>query len=334
MKAKYGHDHDHGDKDKEKEKEKEHKGHDERLKKLSLYMVNPIHVNGEEATKSYRRWAMTIDLGSCIGCSACTLACVAENNTPVVGKNQVMRGRAMHWIRIDRYYSIPGKKVMEDELGAYAVKPAERKEKAKESAAIRTHFQPVPCQQCEKAPCEVVCPVGATTHSADGLNDMAYNRCVGTRYCSNNCPFKVRRFNFLQYSDYTTDSLKLLNNPEVTVRTRGVMEKCTYCTQRIRNAEIEAEREWDKKKPDGSPARPKDANGRPKILDGEILTACQQACPTAAITFGDLNDPESKVLKTKAEEHNYGLLAELNVMPRTSYLAAIRNPNPNMPQGA
>ena len=324
MKSKY--DHGHGDGD--------HKSHDERLKKLSLYMANPITVNGQEATKSYRRWAMTIDLGSCTGCGACTLACVSENNTPVVGKDQVTRGRAMHWIRIDRYYSIPGKKAMEDELGAYEVKPAQRKEKAKDSAAIRTHFQPVPCQQCEKAPCEVVCPVGATVHSADGLNDMAYNRCVGTRYCSNNCPYKVRRFNFLQYTDYTTDSLKLLNNPEVSVRTRGVMEKCTYCTQRIRNAEIEAEREWDKKLPNGKPARAKDANGRPKIYDGEILTACQQACPSAAITFGDLNDPESKILKSKAEEHNYGLLAEYNVMPRTSYLAAIRNPNPNMPQGA
>jgi molybdopterin-containing oxidoreductase family iron-sulfur binding subunit len=323
VKSRYDHDHGH-----------EHKPHDERLKKLSLYLVNPITVNGQEATKSYRRWGMTIDLGSCIGCGACTLACVAENNTPVVGKDQVTRGRAMHWIRIDRYFSIPGKKVMDDELGAFEVKPAQRKEKIKESAAIRTHFQPVPCQHCEKAPCEVVCPVGATVHSADGLNDMAYNRCVGTRYCANNCPYKVRRFNFLQYTDYTTDSLKLLNNPEVSVRTRGVMEKCTYCTQRIRNAEIEAEREWDKKLPDGKPARPKDANGRPKILDGEVVTACQQACPTAAITFGDLNDPDSKVLKTKAEVHNYGLLAEYNTMPRTSYLAAIRNPNPNMPQGA
>ena len=326
---KHPHAHDHGDR-----ADHEHKTHDARLKKLSLYLVNPITVNGEEATKSYRRWGMAIDLGSCIGCSACTLACVAENNIPVVGKDQVMRGRAMHWIRIDRYFSIPGVKTMGDELGAAKIGPAARKEKIKESAAIRTHFQPVPCQQCEKAPCEVVCPVGATVHGADGLNDMVYNRCVGTRYCSNNCPYKVRRFNFLQYTDYTTDSLKLLNNPEVTVRTRGVMEKCTYCVQRIRNAEIEAEREWDKKKPDGTLARERDTHGRPKIMDGEILTACQQACPTAAITFGDLNDPKSDVIKLKAEPHNYGLLAELNTMPRTSYLAAIRNPNKNMPQGA
>ncbi len=324
---KHPHAHDHGD-------HADHKAHDARLKKLSLYLVNPISVNGEEATKSYRRWGMAIDLGSCIGCSACTLACVAENNIPVVGKDQVMRGRAMHWIRIDRYFSIPGAATMSDELGAAKIGPAKRKEKIKESSAIRTHFQPVPCQQCEKAPCEVVCPVGATVHSADGLNDMAYNRCVGTRYCSNNCPYKVRRFNFLQYTDYDTGTLKLLNNPEVTVRTRGVMEKCTYCVQRIRNAEIEAEREWDKKKPDGTPARVRDSKGRPKILDGDILTACQQACPTAAITFGDLSDDSSEVIKLKAEPHNYGLLAELNTMPRTSYLAAIRNPNKNMPQGA
>jgi len=321
--------HDHGE-----QTEHEHKAHDARLKKLSLYLVNPITVSGDEATKTYRRWGMVIDLGSCIGCGTCTMACVAENNIPVVGKAQVMTGRAMHWIRIDRYFSIPGAKTMGDELGGSKIGPEKRKEKVKESAAIRTHFQPVPCMQCEKAPCEVVCPVGATVHSADGLNDMVYNRCVGTRYCSNNCPYKVRRFNFLQYTDYTTDSLKLLNNPEVTVRSRGVMEKCTYCVQRIRNAEIEAEREWDRKKPDGTALREKDANGRPRIADGEILTACQQACPTNAIAFGDLNDPKSEVIKLKAEPHNYGLLAELNTMPRTSYLAAIRNPNKNMPQGA
>ncbi len=305
--------------------------HDERLKRLSLYLVNPTRVNGDEVTKSYRRWGMTIDLGSCIGCSACTLACVAENNTPVVGKGQVMVGRAMHWIRIDRYYSIPTAKAMEDELGAANMTPEARATQVKRSEAIRTHFQPVPCMHCEKAPCEVVCPVAATAHSADGLNDMAYNRCVGTRYCSNNCPYKVRRFNFLQYTDYTTDSLKLLNNPEVTVRSRGVMEKCTYCVQRIRNAEIEAEREWKARL--GDPATT-DVNGRPKIMDGEVITACQQACPTDAIVFGDLNDPKSKVLKTKAEEHYYGMLAELNTMPRTGYLADVRNPNPNMPQGA
>ena len=344
LKHPYAHDHgDHGG------GEHDHKGHDARLKKLSLYLVNPITVNGEEATKSYRRWGMTIDLGSCTGCGACTLACVAENNIPVVGKDQVMRGRAMHWIRIDRYFSIPGHATMSDELGAAKIGPEKRKEKIKESSAIRTHFQPVPCQQCEKAPCEVVCPVGATVHGADGLNDMVYNRCVGTRYCSNNCPYKVRRFNFLQYTDYDTGSLKLLNNPEVTVRTRGVMEKCTYCVQRIRNAEIEVEREWKNRSGPllddaGKPKLDKAGNemrkptedkfGRPKILDGDIVTACQQACPSQCITFGDLNDDASEVIKAKAEPHNYGLLAELNTMPRTSYLAAIRNPNKNMPQGA
>ncbi len=309
----------------------EHAAHDKRVKPLSLYPGNPIKVNGEDANRSYRRWAMAIDLGSCTGCGACTLACVAENNIPVVGKEQVMRGRAMHWIRIDRYYSIPvSGKLMSDNLGAAGINEKTRKERLHDSEKLKVHVQPVNCQQCEKAPCEVVCPVGATVHSADGLNDMAYNRCVGTRYCSNNCPYKVRRFNFLQYTDYTTDSLKLLNNPEVTVRTRGVMEKCTYCTQRIRNAEMEAEREWNSK------ARPKDGNGRPKINDGEILTACQQACPTGSIMFGDLNDDgrdgakPAAILRWKAEPHNYGLLADLNTMPRTSYLAAIRNPNPEL----
>ena len=322
---KHPHDHSHG-----------HHGHDhdKRLIPLNLYHDNPIKVtpatpgaSRDDANKTYRRWAMSIDLGSCIGCTACTLACVAENNIPVVGKEQVHRGRAMHWIRLDRYYTIPkhdaaGKeKLQSDEYGAFEIPEEKRKEQAKRAEDIRIHVQPVPCQQCEKAPCEVVCPVAATVHSADGLNDMVYNRCVGTRYCSNNCPYKVRRFNFLQYTDYSTDSLKLLNNPEVTVRTRGVMEKCTYCVQRIRFAEIEAEREWN------NPARPKDVNGRPKILDGEVLTACQQACPTGAIKFGDMSDPDADILKWKAEPHSYGLLAELNTMPRTTYLAAIKNPN-------
>jgi molybdopterin-containing oxidoreductase family iron-sulfur binding subunit len=251
---------------------------------------------------------------------------VSENNTPVVGKDQVTRGRAMHWLRIDRYFSIPGAKVMSDELGGRDKRWKGRAEQVQKSAAIQTHFQPMMCVHCEKAPCEVVCPVGATVHSADGLNDMVYNRCVGTRYCSNNCPYKVRRFNFLQYADYATDSLKLLNNPEVTVRQRGVMEKCTYCVQRIRNAEIEAEREFQ--------TRPKDVNGRPKIFDHEVVTACQAACPTGAIAFGDINDPTSQVLRWKAEPHTYGVLAEVNTMPRTSWLAQIRNPNPAMPKGA
>ncbi|MGL6097622.1 MAG: hypothetical protein ACRC7O_17710, partial [Fimbriiglobus sp.] len=349
-----GHDHGHGEKKDgdhghDDHGHGEHKGHhDSRMIPLSLYPDYPNQVRRpiakdeaeqkaseaagrplgvvDQASKSYRRWGMVIDLNACTGCSTCIVACVSENNIAVVGKDQVTRGRAMHWLRIDRYFSIPGDSSMDDKLGGKDVRGNDRYAAIQNPAGIKTHFQPVMCVQCEKAPCEVVCPVNATAHSADGLNDMVYNRCVGTRYCSNNCPYKVRRFNFLQYTDYTTDSLKLLNNPEVTVRTRGVMEKCTYCVQRIRNAEIEAEREWE--------TRPKDANGRPKIMDGEVVTACQAACPTGAIVFGDINDADSAVLRGKAEAHGYGLLAELNTMPRTSYLAEVRNPNPDMPKGA
>jgi molybdopterin-containing oxidoreductase family iron-sulfur binding subunit len=304
-----GHDHDHG-----------HKPHDPRVIPLSLYPEYPQKVKGEEASKTYRRWGLAIDLNACTGCTTCVAACVAENNIPVVGKDQVTKGRAMHWIRIDRYFSIPGADEGEDQLGDRSVRGRERAEQVKRTADIRVNFMPVMCVHCEKAPCEVVCPVGATLHDADGLNAMVYNRCVGTRYCSNNCPYKVRRFNFLQYTDYTTPALKLVNNPEVTVRTRGVMEKCTYCVQRIRNAEMQAEREHA--------TRPTDAVGRPKIFDGEIVTACQQACPTGAIAFGDINDPTSTVLRWKAEPTTYGLLAELNVMPRTTHIAQVRNESP------
>lgn len=247
----------------------------------SLASLYPPHSDSDHA------WGMVIDLTACIGCNACISACQNENNTPIVGKREVARGRAMHWLRVDRYYQ------------GHVEAPA-------------TYFEPVLCMQCELAPCEYVCPVGATVHDSEGLNAMVYNRCIGTRFCSQNCPYKVRRFNWFDYMGENAATPKAVNNPDVTVRARGVMEKCTYCIQRISAARIQANREQRKLKPN------------------EVRTACQAACPTQAIVFGDLHEKDSEVVRLKQTPLNYGLLEELNTRPRTTYLAQVSNPNPEI----
>ncbi len=331
----------------------------------------PMYPNPFDTTEAgmgrkagHHQWGMSIDLTACVGCSTCVMACQSENNVPIVGKNLISRGREMHWLRIDRYYCGDAKKRvwdgMQPDNQTFHGDDQQQFEEWIDDPQVVT--QPMLCQHCESAPCENVCPVNATVHDQEGLNLMVYNRCVGTRYCSNNCPYKVRRFNFLDYNkrsleelkgpfyppffhngafnkwlkdptdptagmrrDDEWDLIKMIKNPDVTVRMRGVMEKCTFCVQRIQQAEIaqkvKARDTGDILVPDGAESKEPTA----------LKTACQQACPAGAIVFGNINDPESKVSKLKAQQRDYSVLNFLLTKPRTTYLARLRNPNPFMP---
>ena len=308
-------------------------------------------LNSKDYQPDRPAWGMVIDLNTCVGCNSCVIACQAENNIPIVGKFQVIRGREMHWIRIDRYFASdnpPQPDALDTPLGTSGLPNSDYLDDP------QMLFQPMACQQCENAPCEPVCPVNATATNEEGLNVMAYNRCIGTRYCANNCPYKVRRFNFFNYNDRpiqnvklpvlgvtnelflgpfagrdgpltykgSPESLMLQKNPNVTVRIRGVMEKCTYCIQRIEEAKIDQLRKSNK---DGA------GSGNITIATDSFKVACQQVCPAEAIVFGNLNDENAKVSLLKQDDRNYGVLAYLGVRPRTSYLGRVRNPNPAMP---
>ena len=314
------------------EQYRQHPNFAELMEKEDLPAEKPLYPNpfDEFKKKGLHQWGMAIDLNRCVGCSACIVACQSENNVPIVGKDQIARGREMHWLRLDRYYSGP----VDQQPFRESFNPESEQQFEEWITNPQVATQPMLCQHCEAAPCENVCPVNATSHDQEGLNVMTYNRCVGTRYCSNNCPYKVRRFNFFDYNKRPLDKLyfgplakrpedefelvKMVKNPQVTVRMRGVMEKCTYCIQRIEQAKIEQKTKAG-------------ASGNVVVPEGTFTTACAQVCPAGAMVFGNINDPESKVSKLKALDRNYSVLQVLLTKPRTTYLARVRNPNPAMP---